>query len=107
MGASAGVEAQDGGAGEEQVRENTMRPTPRTDAAIESPMRPTVLRDAVDIARALERELAEAVELLEACVQAAAHDVVEDFSAVSNAADAAFAFLQRMEQAGRNDGHSV
>ena len=77
-----------------------MRPTPRTDA-IYKPTKDSFARvpmnKSYDYARTLERELAEAVELLRVCVTAASKDIVEDFSHVSNAADAALTFLKRME----------
>ena len=59
------MEAQDGGAGEEQVRENVMRPTPRTDAFERARQKFSGEPDAltVEYARALERDLAEAVEI--------------------------------------------
>ena len=94
MAAAAGVAAEAGREGEEGLRENIMRPTPMS---IGETLAKQGLTVAVAKLKRCERELAEAVELLNACVQAAAHDVVEDFSAVSNAADAAHAFLQRME----------
>ena len=89
------MEAQDGGAGEEQVRENTMRPTPRTDALYRRHHPAQAMPDMnqsyaafVEHARTLERELAEAVELLQFITSHTDKRFWTD----------ARAFLKRMEQ---------
>lgn len=70
-----------------------MRPTPRTDAAIESPMRPDVLLDAVNIARALERELNELLEAAQVALNEMTHTVAprDSFTNAVDALDAAIA----------------
>jgi len=52
----------------------------------------------VQHASRLERDRAELIGALQDCVDAAAKDIVEDFSAVSNAADAALALLVRLKE---------
>jgi len=59
----------------------------------------TQSRRIVDLEGQLQQALAERGELisaLQACVKAAADDVVEDFSNVSNAADAAIELLAKL-----------
>ena len=53
--------------------------------------------DAVAECYRLLRERGELMGALQCCVDAAAHDIVEDFSMVSNAADAALVLLARMK----------